>query len=83
MEITVKGVKKTVNVGDSIKLTTGEIAKVTGEFSGAVIVRTDTNDMRVVEPKDIVDIVVMVIKELGLIDRLIAWLKRKLTPRNS
>jgi hypothetical protein len=83
MEITVKGVKKTVNVGDSIKLTTGEIAKVTGEFGSAVIVRTDTNDMRVVEPKDIVDIVVMVIKELGLIDRLIAWLKRKLTSRNS
>jgi energy-converting hydrogenase Eha subunit B len=78
MEILVKGVKKAVNIGDSVKLVTGEIAKVTGDFGGAVIVRTDTNEIRVVEAKDIIDIVVMLIKELGLIDRFLVWLKSKL-----
>jgi hypothetical protein len=73
MEIKVKGQTKTINIGDSIKLVTGEIAKVTGDFGGGLIVRTDMDEIKVVEAKDIVDIIVMIVKELGLVERFIAW----------
>lgn len=78
MNITVKGVTKTVKIGDSVKLVTGEIALVTGSFGKAMIVRTDMNEVRVVEPKDIIDIIVEVVQKSGLFELFIAWIKRKL-----
>lgn len=80
MEVTIKGQQKTVTVGTKVRLDDGSIGIVTMDIGKSVIVKDDTGDFQVVEPARIVDIVVMVIKELGLIDRFIAWLKRKLTP---
>lgn len=81
MEIFRNGQKKTVKIGDTILLKSGQTAKVTGQIDGnSVITKTDTGDMDVVRSSDIVDIIVMVVKELGLVERFIAWLKRKLNP---
>lgn len=84
MEIEVKGIKKQVRIGDTILLKTGEMAKVTGQIdTRAIIATTDKGEVGVFAAADIVDVLVWVVRELGLIEKLIAWLKQKLTPRNS
>lgn len=78
MKVLIKSVNREVKVGDVLLLKSGEKVTVTGDFRRGLLASNSQGDVSVIEPADIIDIIVEVVQKLGLFEKFILWLKRQL-----